>query len=570
MGNHDTYGSYDAWARNYDSLSQASRLLVQRDIQALLWRPFFSFVLMPPTVCSEVDVYNAIKSLEQQIYSDWELWVPECFSSKRIIENKRIHFIKSNGDGDVNLSHLFSTAIEVASGDYILPIPLGVVVRPHALYELAKLVNKNNGAVLIYTDEDHIASDQSRFSPDFKTGWDPDLALAKNSIGLLASFQRKSLRALWDSRLLSANPDLAIYEISLCVAFVTEAQNIHHIPHVLCHKEDWIGRASSWDAEGARNVVRRHLKRHNIPAQVVSAPLAPEFNWILRDIPSPAPLVSIIIPTRDRVHLLERCVSSILANTSYPRFEILIIDNDSHEPETLAFFERVTEIPAVQVLDSGGQFNYSRLNNFAARKASGDILILLNNDTATINHNWLSELVAQAVRPDVGAVGAKLFYENGQVQHAGMIFQPGIGPIHQFRFSGHFDPGPGHFLALTRSVMMVTGACLAVRKALYIEAGGLDEQLAVAYNDIDLCMRLGDMGYRVIWTPTAELFHFEGMSRGYDDTPEKQALVSKEIAYFSRRWGSLIQSDPFRNANLDYHWDRVILSNSSALNYINS
>jgi GT2 family glycosyltransferase len=569
MESYDTYASYGAWALNYDSLNEASRRVIQREIQALSWRPFFSFVLMPETICPKVDLETIVTSLELQLYPDWEFWIPESCRYQLVTNDARIRTIKSSGDADSDLPHIVETSIAVAYGDYILPIPFDIVVRPHALYELAKVVNQNGDAALLYTDEDRIGLDGNRRFPRFKTGWDPDLALAKNFTGLLVAFKRMLLKSVWNSSLLSSQPDLAIYELSLCVAFAAEAQNIHHIPHVLCHKQDWIGVGSSWDVEGARDIVRRHLKRSNISARVVSAPLARECNLILHELPSPAPLVSIIIPTRDRVTLLERCVSSILANTTYPNFEILIIDNDSSEAGTFAFFEAAGDNPTIRILKSAGQFNYSKLNNFAARQARGEVLILLNNDTATINPNWMSEMVAQALRPDIGAVGAKLLYENGQVQHAGMIFQPGIGPLHQFRFSGRFDAGLEQSLALRRSVMIVTGACLAVRRGLYIEAGGLDEQLAVGYNDIDLCMRLGDLGYRTIWTPMAELFHFEGMSRGYDDTPEKRELASRELAHFSRRWGYLIQSDPFRNVNLDYHWDRITLSNPPARSYIN-
>jgi O-antigen biosynthesis protein len=569
MESYDTYASYDAWARSYDSPNEASRCVIQSEVQALSWRPFFSFVLMPETISPIADLETIVTSLELQLYPDWELWIPESFRSKIATKDARIRTIKSSGDVDNHLSHIVETSIAVAYGDYILPIPFDIVVRPHALYELAKVINQDGGAALLYTDEDRIGLDGNRSSPRFKTGWDPDLALAKNFTGLLVAVKRELLRSIWNSILLSRNPDLAIYELSLCVAFAAEAQNIHHIPHVLCHRQDWTGVGSSWDAEGARDIVRRHLKRSNISARVVSAPLARECNLILHELPSPSPLVSIIIPTRDRVTLLERCVSSILANTSYPNFEILIIDNDSREAETFAFFEAAEADPIVRILKSAGPFNYSKLNNFAAGQARGEVLILLNNDTATINSNWMSEMVAQALRPDIGAVGAKLFYENGQVQHAGMIFQPGVGPMHQFRFSDRFDAGLEQSLALTRSVMIVTGACLAVRRVLYIEAGGLDEQLAVGYNDIDLCMRLGDLGYRTIWTPMAELFHFEGMSRGYDDTPEKRELATRELAHFSRRWGSLIQSDPFRNVNLDYHWDRVTLAKPPTRSHIN-
>jgi GT2 family glycosyltransferase len=268
--------------------------------------------------------------------------------------------------------------------------------------------------------------------------------------------------------------------------------------------------------------------------------------------------VSIIVPTRDRAELLERCANSVLLHTDYPALELLIVDNDSREPATAQLLRRLSQNSRVRIITCPGPFNYSALNNRATREAQGEVLLLLNNDIASIRPDWLREMVSHAMRLDVGAVGAKLLYPNEQVQHGGMVFQP--EPVHQFRFADRLETGPGGELALARSVSIATGACLAMRRSVFVEAGGLDENLKVGYNDVDLCLRLGDRGYRIIWTPFAELFHFEGASRGYDDTPEKQATAASEFSYFRRRWGSLLEGDPFRNSNLTYHWDLVALS----------
>jgi GT2 family glycosyltransferase len=266
------------------------------------------------------------------------------------------------------------------------------------------------------------------------------------------------------------------------------------------------------------------------------------------------------VPTRDCADLLERCVASLLLNTDYPTLEVLVIDNDSQDPVATALLRRLSLHPLVRILLYPGKFNYAAMNNIAAREALGEVVVLLNNDTESTQPSWLRAMVAHAIRPDVGAVGARLLYPDGRVQHAGIVNQPNIGPTHQFRFSARHDAGPGGALCLARSVTMVTGACLALRRALYLEVDGMDENLRVAFNDVDLCMRLSDHGYRIVWTPAAELFHFEGASRGKDDTLEKQALASSEFERFRRRWGSLLDVDPFCNPNLHYGWDKVVLA----------
>ena len=567
MGRYDNYGDYDAWVLSYDSLNDADRTFIREDIRHLPQLPFFSILILPGHGQSLAEAHDLIASLEGQLYPHWELLLPSGKETS-VPTNKRLRQIVLADQETPDLSHLVSIAASLAEGEFLLPVPVDVIFRPNALYEFAKAINGDRYASVLYTDEDSITQDGKRSAPVFKTGWDPDLALTSNSFGLLVAYQVSLLESVGRVQLHSTDPFLALYALSLHLGFAAEPKHIHHLSRVLCHRTKKAAANTNFYAEGARAILRQYLASQDLQASVVAAPFASELTWVVRELPSQCPLVSIIIPTRDRAGLLERCVQSILDNTSYPFFEVIVVDNDSREKETALLFTKLCADSRVRILKSPGPFNYAKLNNFAALEAHGEIVVLLNNDTATIDSTWLDELVVQALRPDVGAVGAKLLYENGQVQHAGMVFQPGIGPMHQFRFAERAESGPTGVLALTRSVMMVTGACMALRRSLYIEAGGLDEYLTVAYNDIDLCMRLGDLGYRIVWTPRAELFHFEGMSRGYDDTPEKRNIATRELSYFSRRWGSLMHSDPFRNDNLDYHWDSVLLSNRTRSPYI--
>jgi GT2 family glycosyltransferase len=276
-------------------------------------------------------------------------------------------------------------------------------------------------------------------------------------------------------------------------------------------------------------------------------------------LPASDPLVSVIIPTRDRSDLLAQCVEGILHRTDYCNLEVLIVDNGSVEPATLTLFDQLTSSDSrVSILAHPGPFNYSALNNAAARAATGEVLLLLNNDIDVIDSGWLRELVSHAIRPDVGVVGAKLLYANEQVQHGGIVLGPNGQIIHVHRLANRNDPGYRGQLAHARTLSAVTGACAAIRRAVFFEVGGLDEvNLTMAFNDIDLCLRVGDYGYRVVWTPFAELFHLESASRGLDDAnPTKRERFLRELQYMRKTWGSLLESaDPFHNPNLLFAWE---------------
>lgn len=536
---YSNYEAYGAWVRNHDSLDAAARHAIREGIQQLPQLPLFSILLLldqGDTACTR---NRCIDSLRHQLYPFWELlwW------------------------GD-SVRRDFRTALAEVSGDFVVPLPSDAKLAEHALYELATVIGRDPEAVLLYGDQDCIGPSGERHTPWFKTGWDPDLALGRDAIGLPVAYRTTLLEAVGSMRIRDHNDTLWLYDLSLCAGFAASPAHIHHIPTILCHRLASTDPSRSWNAEGAREIVRTHLAKSGTRGEVIPAPLAPAWNWIVRELPDP-PLVSIIVPTRDHADLLERCTNSLFRETDYPAIEILVADNDSHEPAATALLQHLSQCLNLKIVNCPGPFNYSAMNNRAAREARGEVLVLLNNDTASIRTDWLREMVTHALRPDVGAVGARLLYANGQVQHGGMVFQPGVGPVHQFRFAERYDPGPAGELALARSVSIVTGACLALRRSLYFEVGAMDEGLRVAFSDVDLCMRLADRGYRIVWTPAAELFHFEGASRGYDTTPEKQALATHELNYFRRRWGSLLDADPFRNDNMIFGWDTVSLGTTA-------
>jgi GT2 family glycosyltransferase len=255
------------------------------------------------------------------------------------------------------------------------------------------------------------------------------------------------------------------------------------------------------------------------------------------------PLISIIIPTKDRVDMLARCLNSILPST-YARFEILIVENGSKQPETFNFYRSLTQQPNVRVLQWDKPFNFAALNNFAAKQAAGEVLLFLNNDVQVINPDWLERLLEHAGRPQVGAVGAKLYYPDDTLQHGGVVISPGGGLAHQLRFAPRDSAGYGSRLVSVQNLAAVTGACLMTRKAVFEEVGGFDEIFVITFNDIDLCFKIRQTGKLILWTPFAELYHFESVSRGYEDVPPD------EYAIFQRKWQDLPEGDPYANPHV--------------------
>jgi len=272
---------------------------------------------------------------------------------------------------------------------------------------------------------------------------------------------------------------------------------------------------------------------------------------VIWPLPSPAPLVTLIIPTRDYLPLLKECIESLLNKTMYPAFEIIVVDNGSVEPDTLRYFDVLKAKDNIRVLSVPGPFNFSRLNNLAVEQAKGSVVGLVNNDIVATDSGWLAEMVSQATRPEVGAVGAKLLYRTGQVQHAGVVCGIGMVAGHPHKFRPGDDPGYMGRLAVTQSFSAVTAACLVVEKAKYQQVGGLDaENLQVAFNDVDFCLKLKALGYRNIYTPYASLIHLESVTRGLDTSPEKAQRYEVEAQFMLRKWGNRIHSDPFYNVNL--------------------
>jgi GT2 family glycosyltransferase len=409
---------------------------------------------------------------------------------------------------------------------------------------------------LIYSDEDKLSEDGHYYDPYFKPDWNPDLFLSQNYLNHFSVYRKAAVLAVGGFR--EGFEGSQDYDLALRVTGRATADQIRHIPRILYH---WraiatstasCGTAKPYTVEAARRALAEHLVRTGHPDAVALPAPGCIGMWRIRyGLPETPPRVSIIIPTRNGYALLHTCVESLLNLTSYPDYELLIVDNGSDDPETLDYLASLEQRENIRVIRDDRPFNYAALNNLAARQASGTVLALLNNDTEVIQGDWLREMVSHALRPEIGAVGARLWYPDDRLQHGGCIL--GVGGVANHAFLGLPRSQVGYFgrSALIQNYSAVTAACLVIRKEVYDAVQGLDEtHLAVAFNDVDFCLRVREAGYRNLWTPYAELYHHESASRGQDMTGEKRARFVREVEYMMQRWGDILEHDPAYNPNL--------------------
>ena len=556
---------YPTWIEHHDRLQTHDIAAINRQIQALPHRVKIS-IIMP--VCDvSLKVFRAtIGSVRAQLYPDWELCIADDASRSRRLrrylkqlqsQDERIRVIFREQRGHISAAS--NSALGLAEGEWIVLLDHDDFLAPDALHQIACTVIKHPRAEIIYSDEDKIDNRGRRFDPYFKGDFSPDLMFCQNQISHLGAYRTDRVREIGGFREgLEGSQD---WDLALRVLEHCGPKRVIHIPKVLYH---WRVSARStastvaakpYVLDAGRRAVQDYLDRTCSGATVEPVPGIP-FQRVHYPLRSSPPLASILIPSRDAPEVLRACVDSILERTEYGRYEILVMDNGSEDEESIAYLRYLNKNSLVRVLCLPGPFNFSRLNNTAVRAARGEVVVLLNNDTEVISRDWLRELVSQAVRPEVGAVGARLLYPDGTVQHAGVV--TGVGGVANHVPSRLARDEPGYFshALLTRDVSAVTGACLAIRRRLYGKMAGLDEKnLAVAFNDIDLCLRLREQGYRVIYAPAAELYHHESKSRGADLAPEKIERFEREVEYMKRRWGGRLERDPFYNPNRSLTFD---------------
>jgi len=559
--------SYEEWIRAYEKAGP-DELRRQAEASSLLARQPLISIVMPVYNTPEVYLVKAIESVRAQTYPRWELCVADDASPephvRRILERylreePRIKAVFRPQNGHISAAS--NSALELATGDFVALLDHDDTLAPGALFEVASIAASDPRADFIYSDEDKIDEEDRRFEPYFKPDFLPDLFLAQNYTSHLSVYRTSLVREAGGFRAgFEGSQD---WDLALRVWERTDVSRVRHIPKVLYHWRAIPGSTAlmlsekNYPLEAARRALTEHFQRTGRKVDLVPVP---GDHWRVRySLPDPAPLVSIIIPTRNGLELLRRCVGSILEKTTYPRFEMIIVDNGSDDPAALDYLTELARkwggrgvaARSVTVLRHDKPFNYSAINNLAVRDARGELVALLNNDLEVITPGWLDEMASQALRPEIGCVGAMLYYPNDTIQHAGSIV--GLGGVagHAFLSFPRGTEGKFNRARLVQNYSAVTAACLVVRKAVFEQVGGLDEvDLAVAFNDVDFCLKVREAGYLNLWTPFAEFYHHESASRGSDDTPEKAERFRREVELMLLRWGPLLTGDPAYNPNL--------------------
>lgn len=557
----DNYTSnYQEWVRKYDTITDSDREKIRTHIESFRLKPLVS-VLMPVYNTPERWLRAAIDSVRRQLYTNWELCIADDGSTephvRKVLEEYRaldtrikVEFRKQNG----HISAASNTALEIASGEYAALLDHDDELSEHAIYMVVERLNKNPDAKLIYSDEDKLSTFGMRFNPYFKTDFNLSLLLQQNFICHLAVCDTKVLREIGGFR--PGYEGAQDWDLFLRIFEEVGSDKIHHIPHVLYHWRVIEGSTAQATAfkpyvmDAQAKAVREHLKRTKHADFTVS--IREDVSQLRVEFTIPAePKVTLIIPTRDQLKYLRRCIDSIVNKTKYENFELIVIDNGSRENSTHEYFRKIAERPNIKIISDDAPFNFSELNNKAARASSGEVIGFLNNDLEVVTRNWLDEMVSQLQQRGVGATGAKLYYPNDLLQHAGVVL--GIGGVAGHSHKGRLRGDVGYFnrIILNQDVSAVTAACMLVRRSVFEEVGGFDsESLAVAFNDVDLCLKIRKAGYRIVYCAYAELYHFESISRGFENTPSKFQRFEKEIEVMKKRWKEILSCDPYYNPNL--------------------
>jgi GT2 family glycosyltransferase len=486
-------------------------------IEGWSWQPRFAVLLYSGKGYSKNEIAKSRRSIDRQVYS--------CCQAIGPFEDS----IANGAQMDA---------------DYLIPLRVGDELSRVALFRFAEAAQSFRGASIFYGDEDRMDDRGRRSRPWFKPRWNEEMFLALDYVSNGTAIEANLFR-----KLIATGPKT----ISAVVLSATAAAEgpIVHIPHILYH--------ASCEKDAGED--RVEAVGHHLAPLGGKCGLGPydtvKVEWPL---PRDLPLVTVIVPTRDKLELLRPCVEGVLGRTDYGNFELLIIDNGSIEQRTADYLQDLTSDPRVRIVSYPAPYNFSAMNNFGVRHAAGTYVCLLNNDTEVIEPAWLSEMMRYAVRPDIGAVGAKLLYEDGSIQHAGVVV--GIGDVagHAHRYLPQGEPGYFRMAHVAQFVSAVTAACLVIDKSKFEAVGGLDEQLAVAFNDVDFCLKVEAAGWRNVYVPHAVLVHHESKTRGSDMSPEQIDRYYREVEMLQDRWGTKSYVDPQHNPNLDRYNETFIFT----------
>ncbi len=500
------------------------------------YRPMISVVLSADGAREE-SLAAAIESVRAQLYDNWRLCIlsdapvgqplDAILTRYETLDTRIVR--RAAGSGGT------ATAIDSndqGHGEFVMLLDQCGQLHAGAFFEVVKRLNRNPLDDLFYWDEDKLDRDGQRTEPFFKPDWSPDLLLSMNYFGECFAVRSSLVEKVGGLR----GNFGAAQSYDLALRAVEHTKRIVHIPEVLYHRRDQP--TSERDLQSTK-ALEEALRRRKVQGKVDRpGPGRYAVRYDIRD----EPLVSILIPTRDHCELLRQCLASIEACADYKNYEIIVLDNDSSQPETLEYFKEIAG--KVQIHRCPGPFNFSAINNFGASKARGEFLLFLNNDTQVIRRDWMRAMIEQAQRPEVGAVGARLLFADERIQHAGVVL--GIWGVvgHAFRFQPGITPNHFSLAEVIRDCSAVTAACLMIRRSVFDQVHGFDDRLKVEFNDVDLCLRLRGSGYLIVYTPFAALYHFESSTR-------RRIHVPSDLALFLERWGTgLRNGDPYYNRNL--------------------
>jgi O-antigen biosynthesis protein len=555
--------TYGCWISAYDTLDWDIRQRLEIDSARLPSKPAITILVIVSDNNTQ-SLIEMVGSLQNQIYPHWQLSVVvgasgyqrqihDCETLERQDTRIRVVHVEEISTPAVKLK----AALKLASGEFVALAEQGDILAEQALYWVAKELNAYPDSELIFSDEDQIDAQGARSAPWFKSDWNPALMLSCNAFGRLGVFRRSLLERAGGIR--ADAEEIDEHELVLRCARSSDDRRIRHIPHVLYHRRIEAPEDTRLkNSEAGRRAVAEHLAALNIDADVRLGRRGYEVRYPM---PSPPPRVSIVVATTAQPSIVEPCLKSLLERTTYSNFEIvlLVANHVRQKPERDFLLLRYGQQSNVRIVEYPDQpFNYSWVNNQGATQASGDILCFLNDDTEVITPDWLEQLVARSLLPRVAAAGPMLYYPNGSIQHAGVIL--GLSGI--AGHACHREPrgSTGYFgrACLEQDVSCVTAACMTIRADVFRAVGGFDNAMPLAYNDVDLCLRLRTAGWRIIWTPAAELIHHESSSLGAHNARPNTAQFSQDVALMRQRWSSVVNADPFYNPNLSLDYPHTL------------
>jgi len=550
---------YHEWCALYDTLTDDDRSKIASHLEQLGYRPIISIIMSVQDESSAI-VGRAIDAVMGQLYRSWELFLLVGPATNMPV--RALAETVSSGDPRIKVfdasvsdegSAAWNTVVANANGEFVISFGAGGQLSETALYLVVDELNRHAEADIIYCDEDQVDPNDHRSEPHFKPDWSPDLFYSYNYLGSFAVCRTALVREVRGLR--AGFEGAEFYDLLLRMIERSGDGRIRHLPFVLYHTRavrlDVAPAANNDAAKAERHALSEHFLRIGQPEVKVIAAADNAVHRIIWPLPSPPPMVSLIIPTGGNLSLLRPCIAGLLDETDYERFELIILYNTSTRSEAFPYFDEISADPRVTIVDSRGPYNFSRICNLGVARARGEIIGLLNDDTKVIGPDWLHEMASHAIRPEVGAVGAMLYYGNDTIQHAGLTI--GIHGLadHRFRHAPRGASGDFHYLEVTQDLSGVTAACVLSRREVYREVGGFEEEIAVCFNDVDFCLKIRRKGYLIVWTPFAELYHLERMTAPRDDIPAEQPRFHKEREYIQRKWGARhLDNDPYYNLNL--------------------